>query len=101
MLKIEIHEFASLEFDEAIDWYENQAKGLGERFKNEVVKRIKSARNNPSWYPQESKNLHKLYIPKFPYKVIFTYTSTHLTIWAICHLHRKPRYWKSRIKNKG
>ncbi len=97
MLKIRIHEFASNEFDEAIQWYELQAKGLGNRFKKEVVNRIKSAQKNPSWYPQESKNIYKLYIPKFPYKVLFTFNDTHIIIWAVCHLHRKPLYWKSRI----
>ncbi len=28
-MKIKIHELAANEFDDAIDWYELQAKGLG------------------------------------------------------------------------
>lgn len=33
-MKVNIHELATQEFDEAINWYENQSEGLGKRFKN-------------------------------------------------------------------
>ena len=36
-MKIKIHELATKEFDEAIDWYENQTKGLGKRFRKSVI----------------------------------------------------------------
>ena len=36
-MKISIHELAAKEFDEAIEWYENQTKGLGKRFKKSVI----------------------------------------------------------------
>ena len=98
MLKIKIHEYASNEFDEAIQWYELQVVGLGQRFKNSVIKQFNSVRENPSWYPQESKDIYKAYIPKFPYKILYTFNTQEITIWAVCHLHRKPRYWKSRLK---
>jgi len=32
-MKINIHELAAEEFDEAIGWYELRAKGLGTRFR--------------------------------------------------------------------
>ncbi len=35
-MKIKIHELAAQEFDEAIEWYELQSKGLGKRFKKSV-----------------------------------------------------------------
>ncbi|VAW35104.1 hypothetical protein MNBD_GAMMA01-621 [hydrothermal vent metagenome] len=98
MLKIKIHEYASFEFEEAIQWYEFQADGLGKRFKQTVIKQFNAVKENPSWYPQESKGIYKAYIPTFPYKVLFTFNAIHITIWAVCHLHRKPRYWESRIR---
>ena len=32
-MKIHIHELAAKEFDEAIEWYEAQTKGVGTRFR--------------------------------------------------------------------
>ena len=37
IMKIEIHELAADEFNDAIEWYELQSKGLGKRFKKSVT----------------------------------------------------------------
>lgn len=96
-MKIEIHELAAKEFDEAVEWYDIQSDGLGKRFKSEVLKQIKKVQKNPSWFLKEEENIHKAYIPKFPYKVLFTFDKDNIIVWAIAHMHRKPWYWQSRI----
>ena len=95
-MKIRIHELASKEFDDAIEWYDQQSEGLGNRFKKTVEKNIEKIKNNPEWYLKESGDLYKAYIPKFPYKVLFTVEKHEIIIWAIAHMHRKPWYWQSR-----
>ena len=62
MMQIKIHELANKEFDEAIEWYELQSKGLGKRFKYSVIEQIKKIKKNPAWYPNESDNIFKAYI---------------------------------------
>jgi len=96
-MKIRIHELAAREFDNAIDWYDQQSEGLGKRFKKIVVDNIVKIKSNPEWYLKESDDLYKAYIPKFPYKVLFTIEKYEIIIWAIAHMHRKPWYWQSRI----
>ena len=97
-MRIEIHELAAKEFDETIEWYDLQSDGLGERFKKAVIKQVKKVQKNPGWFLKEEENIHKAYIPKFPYKVLFTFDNRKITIWAIAHMHRKPWYWQSRTK---
>ena len=46
-MQIRIHELAAKEFDEAIEWYELQSKGLGKRFKNSVIDQIHRIKLNP------------------------------------------------------
>ena len=79
-MKIDIHELATKEFDEAIEWYENQSKGLGNRFKKAVVDQIKKIIKNPKWFLIEADNIHKAYIPKFPYKILFTLDKDRIII---------------------
>lgn len=98
-MKIKIHEFAAAELDEAIKWYEFQFEGLGKAFKKAVRSQIRKVADNPTWFLKENENIYKAYIPKFPYKVLFTASKTEVIIWAIAHLHREPKYWKSRIEN--
>lgn len=70
-MKIKIHKLASKEFDEAIEWYELQSKGLGKRFKKTVISQIKKIKQNPGWFLVEAEHIYKAYIPKFPYKILF------------------------------
>ena len=96
-MPIKIHELAAKEFDEAIEWYELQLDGLGKRFKKSVTDQIKQIKRNPKWFLIEADNIYKAYIPKFPYKILFTIeNSKNIVIWAVAHMHRKPWYWQSR-----
>lgn len=98
-MKIKIHELASKEFDEAVEWYELQSKDLGKRFKKSVIEQINKINSNPNWYLIEKDNIHKAYVPKFPYKILFTIENNEIiVIWAIAHMHRRPWYWQSRIR---
>jgi len=96
MLKIEIHDSASQEFDEAIEWYDFQSPGLGKRFKKMVATQMKKVQRNPGWFLKEDECIYKAYVPKFPYKVLFTFDDEKIVIWAVAHMHRKPFYWQSR-----
>jgi len=96
-MKIEIHELAADEFNDAIEWYELQSKGLGKRFKKSVTNQFGKIKQNPDWFLIEAENIYKAYIPKFPYKVLYTIEKERIIIWAIAHMHRKPWYWQSRM----
>ena len=97
-MQVKIHELAAKEYDEAIEWYEIQSKGLGKQFKKSVIDNIKKIKKNPEWFLLEADNIHKAYIPKFPYKILFTKENNNsIIIWAIAHMHRKPWYWQKRI----
>jgi len=94
---VNIHELAAKEFNEAVEWYELQSKGLGKQFKKSVIEQINKIKKNPKWYLIEDDNIYKAYIPKFPYKILFSINKNkNIIIWAIAHMHRKPWYWQSR-----
>ncbi|MFH2067641.1 MAG: type II toxin-antitoxin system RelE/ParE family toxin [Pseudomonadota bacterium] len=98
IMKVEIHELASKEFDDAIEWYEMQSKGLGIRFKRTVINRIHKIKQNPDWFLVETGDIYKAHIPKFPYKILYTFNNERIVIWAIAHMHRKPWYWQLRVR---
>jgi hypothetical protein len=97
-MQVKIHELAVKEFDDAIEWYELQSNGLGERFKNAVISQIDKIKTHPRWFLIEDDEIYKAYIPKFPFKILFTFENTIVIIWAIAHLHRKPWYWQHRLR---
>ena len=97
-MKVEIIDLASLEFDDAINWYEMQSRGLGNRFKKQVLEQIKKIIANPTWFLIEEKPLYKAFIPKYPFKILYTVEKNKIIIWAIAHLNRKPWYGQSRME---
>lgn len=58
-MKVKIHEIATKEFDEAVEWYENQSKGLGQRFKKAVLEQVRKIKKNPEWFLIEVDNFIK------------------------------------------
>ncbi|GAB6094787.1 hypothetical protein JCM14469_10390 [Desulfatiferula olefinivorans] len=96
-MNVKIHELAALEFDEAIRWYDIQSTGLGKRFKKTVLAQIRKIRQAPDWFLVEDGDIYKAYIPKFPYKILFSFGRDTIVIWAVSHLHRRPWHWQARL----
>ena len=61
------------------------------------MKQIQKIKRNPTWFLKESDDIYKAYVPKFPYKILFTPNENVIIIWSIAHMHRKPWYWQSRM----
>jgi plasmid stabilization system protein ParE len=96
-MKIRIHELAAQELEEAVEWYEFQSKGLGKHFRQIIRDQVKKIVKNPTWYLKESDDIYKAFIPRFPYKILYTTKENQIVIWAIANMHREPRYWQNRL----
>uniref|UniRef100_Q3ASR8 Plasmid stabilization system protein n=1 Tax=Chlorobium chlorochromatii (strain CaD3) TaxID=340177 RepID=Q3ASR8_CHLCH len=96
---LKIHELAHQELLDAIAWYNEIQSGLGKRFQETIMLQIQKIKQHPTWFPRETIEVFKAYVPRFPYKIIYSVNDEAITIWAIAHLHRKPSYWQSREKS--
>ncbi|WP_027354456.1 hypothetical protein, partial [Desulfosarcina sp. BuS5] len=66
--------------------------------KKSVANQLKKIKQNPDWFLIEAENIYKAYLPKFPYKILYTLDKEKIIVWAIAHMHRKPWYWQSRMR---
>lgn len=88
---------AQVELDEAVQWYEVQSAGLGERFLVEVVHAFALIRQFPTaWHPL-SASTRRCRLKRFPYGVIYAIEDNNILVIAVAHLHRKPEYWSERV----
>lgn len=99
-MKIVFSEAAKIEFEEAINYYNEKSPELGTRFENEVKKTISRILSFVDSYPKFSANTRRALTDRFPYGIIYSYTQDEIIVIAVMHLHRKPGYWKSRISGK-
>lgn len=92
------HPAAEIEFDNAVEYYEQRQPGLGLEFTEEVYAAIARIIEYPEACSALSKNTHRCLLNRFPYGIIYQVNNDTLRVLAIAHLHRRPNYWKARIE---
>ncbi len=86
------------EFFEAVFFYESKEVGLGIRFRNEVAHVLEHILSDPYLWRERSGAYRRVNCPVFPYYVVYFVRKNSIVIAAIAHGHRKPEYWKERLK---
>ncbi len=96
-MRIRLLEVAEIELDEAIQYYNDKALGLGDDFLAEVLKALnRIARFPESWHPC-SKRTRRCQTRRFPYGIIYQIRQDEILVIAVADLHRKPGYWDNRV----
>jgi hypothetical protein len=44
------------------------------------------------------RRIRRIIVPRFPYALLYRATSDRILIVAVMHLHRRPGYWRSRVR---
>jgi toxin ParE2 len=96
-MKINFLEIAQIELDEAIEYYNHEAPGLGDAFLTEVLNAIDRIGEFPeAWHPS-SKRARRCQTRRFPYGIIYQIRTNEILVVAIANLHRKPDYWRDTL----
>jgi plasmid stabilization system protein ParE len=97
-VNVRVLEVAQQELDEAVSYYNGQVAGLGDAFLLEAVAAIERIRQFPdAWHPL-GENLRRCRLRRFPYGLIYHAYGTGILIVAVAHTHRRPDYWRDRLK---
>jgi len=96
-MNVLFHPDAELEFNEAIDYYEGVAYGLGLDFSIEIANAIARIVAFPQAWPVVEDDIRRALVKRFPYGVLYSEDQENIYIVAVMHLHRNPEYWKQRI----
>jgi ParE toxin of type II toxin-antitoxin system, parDE len=84
--------------EEAVQWYDAQLAGLGDKLLEEVDSAAVLIERFPmAWHPL-SKRARSHRLNRFPYSLIYRISiSGDLTVVAFAHQQRKPLYWRDRL----
>lgn len=97
-MNISFLDAAQSEFDDTIDYYEQQRSGLGFEFAEEVEQALERINHYPEAWSPLSSRVRRCLLNRFPYSVIYETRSELLIIVAIQNNRRKPDSWRSRVK---
>ena len=88
---------ASAELIDAQDWYENEAPGLGQHFRQTVDAVIERISASPRQFPAIYRNVRRALLRRFPYALMFVIGPDEtLTVIACFHGSRDPAHWQKR-----
>ena len=88
---------ARAELMDAQDWYENEAAGLGRRFRAAVDAEVRRISANPQQFPIVYRSIRRALLRRFPYALMFVVeTDGKLTVIACFHGSRDPAHWQER-----
>ena len=97
-MTIRFLEVAEIELDQAVQWYNAQAPGLGDAFLIEVLSAADRIAQLPqAWHPL-GEGLRRCRLSRFPYGLIYAIENGDVLVLAVAHLHRRPEYWRDRLK---
>ena len=88
---------AKLELDDAVEYYNLQVQGLGNRYKGEAKSTIKRIGIFPTAWMEVKPEIRRCIMHKFPYNIYYSIQDDTILILAIAHQHRKPDYWINRV----
>ena len=95
-MKFNILRPARLEFEDAIEHYNQERPGLGYQFAAEARRTFKRIEQFPeAWHPL-SNNTRRCRLKGFPYAVIYNATDQEIIVLALMHMRRDPDAWKDR-----
>ncbi len=95
-MKIRFLEPARDEFLAAVDFYEQQAAGLGDEFTAEVEQGLTTVEQTPQIGVPYIRNTRRLLLRRFPYNIVYIVESDAIVIIAVAHQRRRPGYWAKR-----
>jgi plasmid stabilization system protein ParE len=98
-VKYVFSEWAMEELDEASMHYEKQSVGLGIEFLDEIDRAIQWIIAFPEASERIVKNVRLYQVKRFPYAIVYYVKDETVHVIAVMHQHRKPGYWKKRLKN--
>ena len=96
-MRHEFHPEALLEFEEAVQFYKDRGRILGQRFAGEIRSAIaKIVATTDRWRVVEQ-DVRICRARVFPYAVLYTIESDYILIVALAHGKRRPSYWRHRL----
>jgi len=87
---------AEADLREAFLWYFDRSPLAADAFGNEVTDAINGLEETAADWPKDEDGVHFYHLKRFPHTVRYEIAGNEVTVLAVGHQRRQPRYWKHR-----
>jgi len=101
--RLRVDRLAELELQQGAEWYDEQEAGLGTRFwcaVDDVIGRLQDepiVASTPVPDMPQDVPARRVFVPGFPYQVVFVEHGDEIRVIAVAHFSRRPTYWLDRL----
>lgn len=81
---------------EAFLWYFERSPLIADGFGSEVSDAIDGLEDTAANWPKNEEDVHFYHLKHFPYTVWYEIDGNEVTVLAVAHQRRAPRYWQHR-----
>ena len=99
--ELEYLEEALEEAEAAARWYAERSASAAAGFSEEIDTAESAIVDFQTAWPQFDHGTRRYLLRRYPFSVIYRIESTRILIVAVAHGHRRPGYWKSRLRMPG
>jgi len=92
-----LHPEAWSEFEAADEWYLSRSPDASIAFLWDVYGALESISQAPRRWPKYLYGTGRFVLHRFPFSIVYLDAPETVTIIAVAHAKRKPRYWKRRV----
>lgn len=87
---------AERDIEEHFEYYEGKREGLGRDFLLCIEAALDKLQRNPLSYRKIYKDLRRIPIHRFPYRILFWVQNNQIIVTAIFHARKDPTSWGAR-----
>jgi plasmid stabilization system protein ParE len=91
-----IRKEAELDIDEQFDYYEEKREGLGHDYLLCIEDALDKLQRNPLVYRKIHKELRRIPIRRFPYRIFYFVQNNNVIVTAVFHARKDPTSWNGR-----
>jgi hypothetical protein len=95
-MKLRIPDVVQHEVRDAVEYYEAERAGLGDRFWCEVDSQIRWILRNAELPRLRPGDYRRVNLSVFPYYIAYAIRGETIVLLAVAHSARKPEYWTNR-----
>ena len=82
---------------DAVKYYQEQAPGLGDRFRIELETKSEAIASQPLLWRKRSGGYRRVNLTEFPFYIGYFLRGERVLIVVVGHVSRRPGFWKRRM----
>lgn len=98
---VTFHPEAEREYLSSLAWYQERSLTAALNFESQFQQAISNIGEAPERWPIYRFNSRRYLLHQFPFFIVYRIFSSEIFVIAVAHGHRRPGYWRTRLKRES